>query len=125
MNEKLCAFEFDVGWNIFSGEGSRRQMVMNGAEGLITVGYIKNTWVFLMFCRFNAAQYGSFLLAGASSSAGRFPGMPTASQCGVKGESSAWGGGRYHHDTLSDLHLADYSAAAAAHYSNMTAGNND
>ncbi|CAG7836401.1 unnamed protein product [Allacma fusca] len=72
--------------------------------------------------RFNAAQYGSFLLAGASSSAGRFAGMPSASQCGVKSESGPWVGGRYHHDTLSDLHLADYSAAAAAHYSNMTAG---
>ena len=86
---------------------------------------IKKKFVLLSFhFRFNAAQYGSFLLnAAAGSSAGRFP-----SQCGVKGESGGWGSGRYHHE-LSDLHLADYSAVAAAahsHYSNaMTAGNSE
>jgi len=88
--------------------------------------------------RFNAAQYGSFLLAGAavSTSSSRFHGIsPGSSQCGVKGDvvapgggSSAWTSGRYHphhshHDSISDLHLdySNYSAAAAA-YSNMTAG---
>jgi len=82
--------------------------------------------------RFNAAQYGSFLFPSTSAAASRFPGIPTAAQCSaVKGESSAahvghhWaaaaaGAARY--DGWSDLHLAaDYSAAAAAHYSNMTA----
>ena len=66
--------------------------------------------------RFNAAQYGSFLLGAASGGAGRFP----VSQSGVKGDASDWW-------RNPDLHLADYSAAAAAaahsHYSNMGKSN--
>lgn len=75
--------------------------------------------------RFNAAQYGSLFLAGAAaagSSAGRFGSMATSSQ--KSDAASSWATGRYHHhEALSDLHL-DYTtaAAAAAHYSNMTAG---
>lgn len=80
--------------------------------------------------RFNAAQYGSFLFpsTSAAAAAARFPGIPTPAQCSVKGDTAAahhWAaaaataGGRY--DNWTDLHLAaDYSAAAAAHYSNMT-----
>jgi len=91
-------------------------------------------------CRFNSAQYSSFLFPSAASSAAaaaRFPPMAVAgpSQCSsVKSESvasssSPWSNSRYHghHPDSSwpDFHLAaaaDYSAAAAAaHYSNMTA----
>jgi len=105
-----------------------------------TSAQFPSIWHSLQFnFRFNASQYGSFLLAGAaaSSGAGRFGGMGPPAQCGVVnvkgvgvGDGGSWPGGRYHHHhhhdshALSDLHnLADYSAAAAAHYSNMAAGN--
>ncbi|OXA50505.1 Protein vestigial [Folsomia candida] len=74
--------------------------------------------------RFNAAQYGSFFLAGAaatSSAASRF--ATGAGQCGanLKGDSTSWSSGLYHHphEAISELNLADY--AAAAHYTNRTA----